>query len=57
MFTLEYDRLLVVAVTLVTAEEFCKMIIIFCSIIILDTDICRCGTKNGTGLLSQNAYT
>ena len=57
MLALEHDRLLVVAVALVTSEEFCQMIIIFCSVIIFNADICRCGAKNCTGLLSHNTHT
>ena len=33
------------------------MIIIFCSVIILDRDICRCGTKYCTCFSCNNAYT
>ena len=57
MLALEHDRFLVIAVTLVTTKEFGKMIIIFCSIIILDADICRSRTKNSTGLLGYNTNT
>ena len=57
MLTLEHDRSLVVAVALVASHKFCKMIIIFCSVIILDRDICRCGTKYCTCFSCNNAYT
>ena len=57
MLALIYDRTLVVAVALVTAHEFGKMIIILCSVIILDTDISRCGTKYSTGLSCNDADT
>ena len=48
MLSLEHDWLLVVTVTLVTSQEFCQMIIILCTIIILDADICRGRTKYST---------
>ena len=57
MLSLEHDRSLVVAVALVASHEFCQMIIILCSVIILNGDICRCGTKYGTCFSCNNAYT
>ena len=57
MLTLEHDRFLVVAVALVTAKEFNQMIIIFCSIIVLDRNVCRCRTENSTGFLCKYANT
>ena len=57
MLTLEHDRSLVVAVALVASHKFSQMIIIFCSVIVLDRDICRCGTKYCTCFSCNNAYT
>ena len=55
--TLEHDRSLVVAVALVASHKFGQMVIILGSVIILDGDICRCGTKYCTCFSCNNAYT
>ena len=57
VLTLEYDWFLVVTVTLVTSQIFSQMVIIFCTIIILNADICRCGTKYSTRFLCNYADT
>ena len=57
VLTLEHDRSLVVAVALVASHKFGQMIIIFCSVIVLDGDICRCRTKYGTCFSCNNTYT
>ena len=57
MLALEHDRFLVVAVTLVTTKELSQMIIIFCSVIVSDSDVCRCGTLNSTGFLCKYTNT
>ena len=57
VLTLEYDWFLVITVTLVTSQIFSQMVIIFCTIIILNADICRCGTKYSTRFLCNYADT
>ena len=41
MLALENDGPLVIAVALVASEELGQMIIVLCSVIIFDADICR----------------